>query len=41
MQAKVGVIGLGALGRPIAELLLKAGHRVAVYDVRAEPLAAL
>jgi 2-hydroxy-3-oxopropionate reductase len=41
MQAKVGVIGLGALGRPIAELLIKAGHRVAVYDVRAEPLAAL
>ena len=41
MQTKVGVIGLGALGRPIAELLLKAGHRVAVYDVRAEPLAAL
>ncbi|MCX7136272.1 MAG: NAD(P)-dependent oxidoreductase [Proteobacteria bacterium] len=41
MQANVGVIGLGALGRPISELLLKAGHSVAVYDVRAEPMAAL
>ncbi len=41
MQANVGVIGLGALGRPIAELLVKAGHRVAVYDVRDEPVAAL
>ncbi len=41
MQANVGVVGLGALGRPISELLLKAGHRVAVYDVRAEPVDAL
>ena len=41
MQATVGVIGLGALGRPISELLLKAGHGVAVYDVRAEPMDAL
>jgi 2-hydroxy-3-oxopropionate reductase len=36
-----GVIGLGALGRPVAELLLKAGHGVAVYDVRSEPVAEL
>ena len=36
-----GVIGLGALGRPIAELLLKAGHGVAVCDLRSEPAAAL
>jgi 3-hydroxyisobutyrate dehydrogenase-like beta-hydroxyacid dehydrogenase len=36
-----GVIGLGALGRPIAELLLKAGHKVAVYDVRSEPVTEL
>lgn len=34
---RVGVIGLGALGRPIGELLLKAGYRTAVYDVRSEP----
>ena len=41
MQENVGVIGLGALGRPIAELLVKAGHRVSVFDVREEPMAAL
>jgi 2-hydroxy-3-oxopropionate reductase len=35
---RIGVIGLGALGRPIAELLLKAGYRTAVYDVRSEPM---
>jgi 2-hydroxy-3-oxopropionate reductase len=38
---RVGVIGLGALGWPISELLLKAGYRTAVYDVRAEPMREL
>jgi 2-hydroxy-3-oxopropionate reductase len=37
----VGVIGLGVIGKPIAERLIKAGFGVAVYDVRAEPAAAL
>ena len=37
-QMRVGVIGLGALGRPIGELLLKAGYRTAVHDVRREPV---
>ncbi|MGH8617249.1 MAG: NAD(P)-dependent oxidoreductase [Burkholderiales bacterium] len=36
-----GVIGLGVLGKPVAERLLKAGFGVAVFDVRAEPVAAL
>ncbi len=36
-----GVVGLGALGTPVAALLLKAGHAVAIYDVRSEPLAEL
>ena len=36
-----GVIGLGALGRPVAELLLRAGYAVAVYDVRAAAVSAL
>jgi len=36
-----GVIGLGVLGKPVAERLLKAGYQVAVFDVRAEPVAAL
>lgn len=38
---RVGVIGLGALGRPISELLLKARYRTAVYDVRREPVQEL
>lgn len=40
-QMRVGVIGLGALGRPVSELLLKAGYRTAVYDVRREPVREL
>jgi len=38
---RVGVIGLGALGRPISELLLKAGYRTAVHDLRREPVREL
>ena len=41
MTYNVGVIGLGIIGKPIAERLLKAGFRVAVYDVREEPVAEL
>lgn len=41
MTFNVGVIGLGIIGKPIAERLVKAGFRVAVYDVRDEPVAAL
>lgn len=37
----IGVIGLGIIGKPIAERLLKAGFQVAVYDVRGEPVAQL
>jgi len=35
---RVGVIGLGTMGKPIAENLLKKGYTVAAYDVREEPL---
>jgi 2-hydroxy-3-oxopropionate reductase len=41
MTTSTGVIGLGALGEPIAGLLLKAGLPVAVYDVRHDPVARL
>jgi 3-hydroxyisobutyrate dehydrogenase-like beta-hydroxyacid dehydrogenase len=37
----VGVIGVGVIGKPIAERLLDAGFRVLVYDVRSEPVQAL
>lgn len=41
MTIAVGVIGLGALGEPIAGLLLKAGFSVALCDIRREPLERL
>lgn len=37
-MASVGVIGLGAMGNPIARHLLEKGHRVSVFDVKADPL---
>lgn len=41
MTRNVGVIGLGVIGLPIAQRLVETGHRVAVYDVRAQPMAQL
>jgi 2-hydroxy-3-oxopropionate reductase len=32
-MAKIGFIGLGIMGKPMAKNLLKAGHEVVVYDV--------
>jgi 3-hydroxyisobutyrate dehydrogenase-like beta-hydroxyacid dehydrogenase len=37
----VGVIGLGAMGRPMAEYLLKAGHPTTVLDLDAGAVAAV
>jgi len=41
MEKKVGVIGLGVLGRPVAERLVTQGFEVAVYDVRRDAVAAV
>lgn len=41
MREKVGVIGVGVLGKPVAARLLAQGFEVAVYDVRADRTAAL
>lgn len=41
LQANVGVIGLGALGQPIARRLIDAGCTTAVYDVRLDPVREL
>jgi len=38
MTHSVGVVGLGALGEPIAGLFLKAGFATSVFDVRREPV---
>jgi len=36
---KIGFIGLGIMGKPMAKNLLKAGYPMVAYDVRPEPLA--
>jgi 2-hydroxy-3-oxopropionate reductase len=41
MTISVGVIGIGALGEPIAGLLLKAGFATSVCDVRRDPVERL
>jgi 3-hydroxyisobutyrate dehydrogenase-like beta-hydroxyacid dehydrogenase len=41
MTTSVGVIGAGALGEPIAALLLKRGFPVSVRDVRRDPVERL
>jgi L-threonate 2-dehydrogenase len=38
---KVGFIGLGAMGQPMAANIVKAGHAVRGFDVRAEAVTAL
>jgi 2-hydroxy-3-oxopropionate reductase len=35
---KIGFIGLGIMGKPMAKNLLRAGYELAAYDVRSEPL---
>ena len=31
---KIGFIGLGIMGKPMAKNLLKAGHKLVVYDIQ-------
>jgi 3-hydroxyisobutyrate dehydrogenase len=40
-QMKIGFIGLGNMGAPMAHNLLKAGHPLTVYDVSAEAMQTL
>ena len=40
-MAHVGVIGLGAMGAPMARNLLKGGHSVTVFARRQEAMAPL
>jgi len=37
----IGFIGLGVMGKPMAKNLLKAGHKLVVYDVNAAPVKEL
>ncbi len=38
MSCKIGFIGLGIMGKPMSKNLIKAGHKVVVYDVVAAPV---
>lgn len=41
MNTAIGFIGVGTMGHPMVLNLLKAGHRLTVYDLRPEATAAL
>ncbi|MGA2784929.1 MAG: 2-hydroxy-3-oxopropionate reductase [Candidatus Bathyarchaeia archaeon] len=41
MKRKIGLIGLGIMGKPMAKNLLNAGHELVVYDVVDAPLREL
>src|SRR5690348_2888048 len=38
---RIGFIGVGTMGRPIAECLIGAGHRLTVYDIRPQAMSAM
>jgi 2-hydroxy-3-oxopropionate reductase len=38
-MTKIGFIGLGIMGKPMAKNLLKAGHSLTVYDVLPQPVS--
>ena len=38
---RIGFVGVGTMGRPIAEFLIGAGHRLTVHDVRPAAMATL
>ena len=39
IEKRIGFIGLGSMGKPMATNILKAGFPLTVYDIRKEPLA--
>lgn len=41
MTKKIGFIGLGAMGKPMATNLLKKGFALAVFDIRKDALEGL
>lgn len=41
MKKNIGFIGLGIMGKPMALNLIKAGHRLTVYDINQEAVEAL
>lgn len=41
MKEKIGFIGLGIMGKPMARNLIKAGYSLVVYDINPEPVKEL
>jgi len=41
MMKKIGFIGLGIMGKPMAKNLLKAGYSLIVYDINNTPVKEL
>ena len=41
MAERIGFVGLGIMGKPMAKNLLKAGYSLTVYDIVAEPMEEL
>jgi 2-hydroxy-3-oxopropionate reductase len=41
LSCKIGFIGLGIMGKPMSRNLLKAGHKLVVYDIGAGPVEEL
>jgi 2-hydroxy-3-oxopropionate reductase len=41
MSCKIGFVGLGIMGKPMSRNLMKAGHRLTVFDVVPEAVAAV
>ena len=41
MKGKIGFIGVGTMGKPMALNLMKAGYELAVYDINPKPLKEL
>jgi 2-hydroxy-3-oxopropionate reductase len=40
-KERIGFIGVGAMGRPMAKNLLKAAYPLTVYDLNPEPIKEL
>ena len=41
MKKKIGFIGLGIMGKPMAKNLIKAGYSLIVYDIVEDPVKEL
>jgi 2-hydroxy-3-oxopropionate reductase len=40
-KGKVGFIGLGIMGKPMAKNLIRAGYELIVYDIAKDPVSEL